>query len=93
MKKINHSVLIVSIAAALVIFGCAIVLGLNRGLYIGLISGTVAFVLLVGCMLLANRKLNKKKEEKKAAAASIAADADPEADPEDTEDPQRTEQQ
>ncbi len=63
MKKINHSVLIVSVAAALFILGISFVLGTRFGLTPGLLTGVGAFTLLISLMLFANRRLNKKNEK------------------------------
>ena len=60
MRKLKHSVLIVSIAAALIIFGASIALGYRHGLNIGLIVGAFAFLILIVCMLVVNYKEKRK---------------------------------
>ena len=77
MKKLNHSVLIVSIASALVILGISFALGLRFGITPGLLTGVGAFTLLISLMLFANRRLNKEEDSKKQ---KITADEDPESD-------------
>ena len=62
MKKINHSTLIISIAAAVLIFGLSIAIGYRYGLIMGLIIGASAFVVLITCMLIYNYKQNKQKK-------------------------------
>ena len=64
MKKLNHSVLIVSVAAALLILGSSIALGTRFGLTPGLMTGAGAFTLLISLMLFANRRMNRKNEKK-----------------------------
>ncbi|MBQ7545896.1 MAG: hypothetical protein IJT41_02885 [Clostridia bacterium] len=59
MKKINHSTLIISIAAAVLIFGLSIAIGYKYGLIMGLIIGVSAFVVLITCLLIYNAKQNK----------------------------------
>ena len=65
MKKLNHSVLIVSIAAAVAIIGCSLTLGLFKGVAPGLLTGLGAFTLLIACMLFANRHMKKKDRKTK----------------------------
>ncbi|MBQ7542122.1 MAG: hypothetical protein IJT44_07525 [Clostridia bacterium] len=60
MKKINHSFLIISIAAALVILGVAVTLGLRFGAIPGLLVGVISFTVLICCMLILNTRANKK---------------------------------
>ena len=62
MKKINHSTLIISIAAAVLIFGLSIVIGYKYGLIMGLVIGASSFVVLIACMLIYNYKQNKQKK-------------------------------
>ena len=59
MKKINHSTLIISIAAAVLIFGLSIAIGYKYGLIMGLIIGVCSFVVLITCMLIYNYKQEK----------------------------------
>ena len=89
MKKINHSVLIVSIACAVVILGASVVLGLRFGVTPGLLTGVGSFTLLIACILLANRRLTKneirrkrEKEEVWKQIEIIAAQLDAKADEE-----------
>ena len=78
MNQINHSVLIVSFASAMLILGASIALGLRFGVTPGLLTGVGSFTLLISCMLFANRRLNKRDENE--------ANAETEAeDPENTE--------
>ncbi len=67
MKKINHSVLIVSVASAMFILGISVVLGLHYGVAPGLLTGVGAFSVLITCMLFINRHMSRKakKAEKK----------------------------
>ncbi len=71
MKKFNLSILIVSIASAVVILGACITLGLRFGIVPGLLTGVGAFTLLIACMLFANRKMNKPKSKEKQKKQSI----------------------
>ena len=61
MKKINHSFLIISIAAALVILGISVALGLRFGIVPGLLSGVGSYGVLIACMLIVNTRTKKKK--------------------------------
>jgi len=62
--KLNKGFLIISIAMTLVIFGVSIALTFRYGYEIGLPCGLGAFLLLIGIMLILNRRYNKKKKEK-----------------------------
>lgn len=64
MNRLNHSVLIVSVAAALLILGSSIALGTRFGLTPGLMTGAGAFTLLISVMLFANRRMNRNREKK-----------------------------
>lgn len=61
MNRTNHSVLIISIASALLILGTSFALGFRYGLTPGLLTGVGSFTLLISFMLFANRRLNKEK--------------------------------
>ncbi len=65
MKKINHPILIISIASALVILGISIALGLRYSIAPGLLTGVCALTLLISFMLFANRRMNRKSKKKK----------------------------
>ena len=54
--KLNHSFLIISIAAALIILGVGIALGLRFGLLPGLVTGVGAFIILIVAMLIVNSR-------------------------------------
>ena len=54
--KIDHTALIICIAAALLILGTAVFLSLWLDPMIGVLAGGGAFVLLVCAMLILNRK-------------------------------------
>lgn len=71
MKKINHSVLIVSVAAALVILGVSVVLGLLYGVTPGLLIGVGSFTLLLACILFSNRHMSKKEIRRKQEREEI----------------------
>lgn len=77
MKKINHSVLVVSIASAMVILGVSVVLGMRFGVTPGLLTGVSSFTLLIACILFANRHMSKKEirrqQERKAIWDQIEA--------------------
>lgn len=79
MNQINHSVLIVSFASAMLILGASIALGLRFGITPGLLTGVGSFTLLISCMLFANRRLNKQKE--KEANAKTKAENPEESEP------------
>lgn len=64
MNKVNHSILIISIASALIILGASVALGLRFGAWVGLLSGLGAFTLLISCMLFANRRMSKPRKKK-----------------------------
>ncbi len=65
MNKINHPILIVSTASAMIIIGVSIALGMRYGLASGLLTGLSAFVVLIVCMLCANRWMKKSDEAKR----------------------------
>ncbi|MBR5619798.1 MAG: hypothetical protein IKW76_08680 [Clostridia bacterium] len=65
MNKINHPILIVSTASAMIIIGVSIALGMRYGLATGLLTGLSAFVVLIVCMLCANRWMKKSDEAKR----------------------------
>ena len=71
MKKINHSILIVSVASALVILGASVMLGLRYGVTPGLLTGVGSFTLLIACMLFANRHVSKKELRQKQERDAI----------------------
>ena len=71
MKKINHSILIVSVASALAILGASVTLGLRYGVTPGLLTGVGSFTLLIACILFANRHLNKKETRRKQEREAI----------------------
>ena len=54
--KLNHSVLIVSVAAALIIVGIAFALSFQFDYVVGLVTGLAAFVVLIVAMLILNRR-------------------------------------
>ena len=62
--KINHGVLITSIAMTLVIFGFSIALTIHYGYEVGLPCGLGAFLLLIGVMLIINRRINRRQSAK-----------------------------
>lgn len=59
MHKLNHSSMIVSIAAALIIFGASLMIGLKFDWMFGLLAGASAFAILVTVMLIYNAKQNQ----------------------------------
>ena len=58
--KLNKGILITSIAMTLVIFGVSITLTIRYGYELGLPCGLGAFLLLIGVMLIVNRRKKKK---------------------------------
>ena len=71
MKKINHSVLIVSVACALIILGASVFLGLRFGITPGLLTGLGSFTLLIACFLLANRRMTRREIRQKQAKEAV----------------------
>ena len=71
MKKINHSVLIVSVACALVILGASVFLGLRFGVTPGLLTGLSSFTLLIACFLLANRRMTRREIRQKQTREAV----------------------
>ena len=62
--RVNTGILITSIAMTLVIFGLSIALTTRYGYELGLPCGLGAFLLLIGIMIITNRRLTQKKNGK-----------------------------
>lgn len=62
MKKLNHSAMIVCIAASLIILGVSAVLSFRFGIQIGLPIGLGAFFLLIVIMVIVNHKISNSKQ-------------------------------